>query len=72
MHGTLLLEGHVSYNTRILKNLLKARQMLDVYRGFLWPFKTQLLKRAECYLFLEDCTNILIRHFLPFGLFGCK
>ena len=72
VHKASLEKDHVSYNRRLLINLLKELQMFLLYRGFFRPFQSQLLEHAEWIFFCENRTEIMIRHFLSFCLFSCK
>ena len=46
--------------------------MFYLYRGFFQPFQSRLLEHADYHTFPENHTEILVRPFLLFGLFGYK
>ena len=53
-------------------DLLRERQMFFLYQRFFWRFQSWLLEHADCYILCENRTEIFIKHFLPFRLFGYK
>ena len=72
MHEVFPENCHMSYNQRILIDLLKARQMFHLYQKKFLSFLSWLIDHADCCIFCESHTKILIEYFLQLSLFDYK